>query len=89
VAVGGVEGGDGERKEGKIWGTGNCTFWPEMELDVPVAVVAGGRRWRTVGLRDQMERGRKRFGGKILWGRKWLDSLDFNSGFQIHIYIFF
>jgi hypothetical protein len=44
---------------------------PEMELDVSVEVVAGGRRWRargwrSVGLREEMERGRERLGGKLL-----------------------
>jgi hypothetical protein len=48
---------------------------PEMELDETVTVVASGRRWRargwrSVGLREEMERGRERLGGKKFWGRK-------------------
>jgi hypothetical protein len=39
----------------------------------------------TVALKEEMERGMERFGGKnqkMLCGRKWLSSLDFNTGFQ-------
>jgi hypothetical protein len=39
----------------------------------------------TVALKEEMERGMERFGGKnqkMLCGRKWLSSLDFNTVFQ-------
>jgi hypothetical protein len=55
-----------------------------MELGVPLAVVAGCRRW-SVGLTEEMERRRESLGGKIFLGtNKPLRIV--NAGFQFFFF---